>query len=236
MKVDLSEQRPSAPPGAQALWPRRMMAGQGARVRKLASRLRRGPDADASLTSSTPPAPRPVVSGVVEEFSPRLVVGWVSVPADAAPTRVDLFVNNFRLTSTYATPDAAMSGVNSVLRRGGQPETGAGGPTRARVHHWQAPPIAGPADDRRNSDQQIRTFSFGVPGLWPYVRRGTRITVRVDGSRCRSKATALTSPRPREGSTRSPELRAEARAGLRVLAVRPGAAVQAARHASGNRE
>ena len=110
------------------------------------------------------------------------MVGWVSVPADAAPTRVDLFVNNFRLTSTYATPDSAMSGINSVLRRGKQPGAGPEDRPASRVHHWQASPVAGPADDRRNSNQQIRTFSFTVTGLWPYVRRGTRITVRVDGN------------------------------------------------------
>jgi SAM-dependent methyltransferase len=153
-----------------------MMADQGARVRHLAGRLRRRLGSDSSPTRSGS-----AVSGLVEEFSRRLVVGWVSVPEDAAPTRVDLFVNNLRLTSTYATPDSAMSGVNSVLRRGGQPAIAPEGGSDARVHHWQAPPIPGPADDRRNSHEQIRTFSFGVRGLWPYVRRGTRITVQVDG-------------------------------------------------------
>ena len=39
----------------------------------------------------------------------------------------------------------------------------------------------GPADDRRNSNQSIRTFSFRIREIWPWVKKGTRITVRVDG-------------------------------------------------------
>ncbi len=41
--------------------------------------------------------------------------------------------------------------------------------------------VKGPDDDRRNSRRQIRTFSFRVRGIWPYVKKSTRITIRVDG-------------------------------------------------------
>ncbi len=123
-------------------------------------------------TTSQPP---PVV-GIVEEFSRRLVRGWLVVDPQAPPTRVDLYLDDLLLSSTYATADAAMSGVDSVLRRGR--------PTEGRVaapldHAWQAQPVPGPADDRRNSGRQVRTFSFRVRGIWPYVNRRTRVTVKV---------------------------------------------------------
>ena len=114
---------------------------------------------------------------MVEEFSRRLVVGWVSVPTDAPPTKVSLVLGGLVVTSTYATADAAMSGAGSALRGGG-----AGDASRQSLAHtWQIPTIKGPDDDRRNSRQQIRTFSFRIRGIWPYVKRSTRITVRVDG-------------------------------------------------------
>ncbi len=116
---------------------------------------------------------------MVEEFSKRLIVGWVSVPVDAAPVKVSLHLGNLMLASTYATPDGAMSGVSSVLRRGAETEPPP--PEPAPVHRWQVRLIQGPADDRRNSAAQIRTFSFRVRGIWPYVSRKTRITLRVDG-------------------------------------------------------
>jgi SAM-dependent methyltransferase len=47
------------------------------------------------------------------------------------------------------------------------------------VHPWQIAPIPGPDDDRRNSGRQIRTFSFRVREIWPYVNKRTRISVRV---------------------------------------------------------
>ena len=130
-------------------------------------------------TSTGQPASDAVVVGIVEEFSPRLIRGWVVVRPQAEPTRVDLFLDNLLLASTYATPDAAMTGVDSVLR-GGRPADGA---TVAAplVHSWQAQPVPGPADDRRNSGRQIRTFSFRVGGIWRFVNRKTKISVRVGG-------------------------------------------------------
>jgi hypothetical protein len=136
------------------------------RGKKTVSGLRPG----AKATAERP------LSGLVEEFSRRLVVGWVSVPADAAPVRVDLYLGNFKAASTYATPDSSMSGYRSALRKDGGQAAAA-----ALVHDWQVPMVPGPADDRRNSNQSIRTFSFRIREIWPWVKRGTRITVRVDG-------------------------------------------------------
>src|SRR4051794_11907062 len=97
----------------------------------------------------TPPPPAPV-TGIVEEWSRRLVRGWVVVGPQAPPTRVDLYVDDLLLASTWATPDVAMSGSDSVLR-GAQPSDDDGPGEASLVHAWQAPPIPGPADDRRNS-------------------------------------------------------------------------------------
>jgi SAM-dependent methyltransferase len=114
---------------------------------------------------------------MVEEFSKRLVTGWISLPADAPPTKVDLYLGRLKVASTYATEDGAMSGSGSALRGG----KSADAPREALVHKWQVPMIKGPADDRRNSRQQVRTFAFRVRGIWPYVNKNTKISVRVAG-------------------------------------------------------
>lgn len=108
-----------------------------ARVKGLA---RRG---DAAPAAST--APPKSLDGVVETFSRKLVQGWVSVPADAPPLRVDLMLGKQLLASTYATPDSPM---------------------------FETP---------RRSAREVRAFVFRVRGIWPYLRKGTRVTVRVDG-------------------------------------------------------
>jgi hypothetical protein len=118
---------------------------------------------------------------MVEQFSRRLVVGWISVPVDTPPVAVTLHVGRLRVSKTFATVGPSMSGVTSVLRSG-QPGSSRG-PTQdlPLVHSWQQPDIPGPDDDRRNSRQQIRTFSFRVRDIWPYVKRRTKVTVRVHG-------------------------------------------------------
>jgi len=128
-------------------------------------------------------SPSPVV-GMVEQFSKRLVVGWISVPEDFPPVRVTLNLGKLEVASTYATPGNAMSGAQSALRQGnGVPESGTPAPDTADgaplAHTWQLPNIPGPSDDRRNSPRSIRTFSFRVRDIWPYVKKNTRITVRV---------------------------------------------------------
>jgi SAM-dependent methyltransferase len=147
---------------------------------------------------------------MVEEFSKRLVVGWVSVPADAPPVKVDLVVGGLKLASTYATPDAAMSGSGSVLR-GGSPSQEPD--NAALVHKWQVPMVPGPPDDRRNSRQQVRTFSFRVRGIWPYVKRRTRISVRVRGRALPIYKHGMFLNPPRNGKRSVKELRAKLESG-----------------------
>ena len=133
-------------------------------------RLRR---AAAELVGrSKVPAPKaPRVNGMVEVVLRRMFIGWVSVPADAPPTRVDLFVGPVKLASTYATPDVPMTGVSHEAGK------------ERSFELPRAGTIPGPRGDRRNSGQQVRTFSFRTKGLWDYVTKETRITVRVDGQR-----------------------------------------------------
>ena len=104
-------------------------------------------------------------------------MGWVSVPKGAPTVRVELVLDDFVVASTYATISSSMSGVASA-RRSGKPPAASDATPRPR------PPgtMAGPDDDRRNTTDQIQVFSFRLKGIWPYVRRSTRISVRVDGT------------------------------------------------------
>lgn len=122
---------------------------------------------------------------MVEQFSRRLVVGWISVPKSAPPSLVTLHLGPMKIASTYATVGSSLSGILSALRSGDPNVTdarksAAGGAPLADT--WQIPNIPGPKDDRRNSRQEIRTFSFRVREIWPYVNKKTPVTVRVDGS------------------------------------------------------
>lgn len=158
-----------------------------AAVRRVRERgLLPGTAASAGAASSTPSGP---AVGMVEHFSRRLVVGWISLPADAPPARVSLVADDFVLASTYATASSAMSGSHSALRAGTAEKGGTGGrgggddvgTAEDPRHDWQGTLIKGPDDDRRNSTEQIRVFSFRVRGIWPYVGRRTRLSVQVDG-------------------------------------------------------
>ena len=104
----------------------------------------------------------PAAVGMVEEFSREQVLGWVSVSAEAEPTRVDLFLGPIKVSSTYATPDGAMSQASARKRT-------------------RTPSLRPPKGDRRNSRAQIRTFSFKIHSLWTYAKRGSRLRVEVDG-------------------------------------------------------
>jgi hypothetical protein len=177
-------------------------------LRRQAGRLHHRVWGAAPAAPEPPGTRRPEVSGLVEEFSRRLVVGWVSVPASSPPTRVDLFLGKLKVASTYATPDSAMSGVGSSLRSG--KPAAADGEQRDRrglVHPWQVAPVPGPSDDRRNSNQQIRTFAFRVREIWPYVRKSTRITVRVDGRPLPIHGHGMYLSPPRRGRYSIPELK-----------------------------
>ncbi len=135
------------------------------RLGRAAKVLRGGPSA----------TPAPAVVGLVEHFSETLLTGWVSVPPETPPTRVTLRVGPVDVCSTYATPGGAMSGSTSPRRRGRQQQapSGPGG---------AGPMLPGPKGDRRNSQAEIRTFSFRLRDIWSYCGPGTRVRVVVDGS------------------------------------------------------
>jgi len=136
------------------------------RARRLLGRARRRIGNAGRL-----PAEAPATPGVVEHFSRKFVRGWVSVPAAQEPVRVELFVNNLRVASTYATP------VPAPAPPSGRPSA-ADQPTLAPTDQ-----LPGPAKDLRNSRDEIRNFAFPVRGLWRYCAPKTRMTVRVDGWR-----------------------------------------------------
>jgi SAM-dependent methyltransferase len=123
------------------------------------------------------------IDGLVEQFSRRLAVGWLSVPEGAPPVKVTLHLGPLQVAATYATPGASMSGFNSALR--GKAPAGKDAPDEQPTDHldhvWQLPNIASPADDRRNSKREVRTFSFRLRGIWRYAKKQTKVTVRVDG-------------------------------------------------------
>jgi Methyltransferase domain len=128
----------------------------------------------ALLRRATHEAPTdPAVTGMVEEFRTGRVTGWLAVPADAPPTRVDLFLGQLKVASTFAKPGSSMSGVTPAQRSA----------PGAVAETPQDPPsgIPRPAGDRRNSHEEVRTFSFRVRGIWRYVKKSTRITLRVQG-------------------------------------------------------
>ncbi len=159
-----------------------VIAATRSRVGGLVRRVRPGAAEQAPQVPAQPRPPRPApVSGIVEQFSKRLVVGWISVPAGMPPVKVTLHLDDLQIAATYATPDGAMSGSGSATRGG----TEVSGPPRSTgaplVHSWQQPNVPGPDDDRRNSRRQIRTFSFRVRDIWQFARRSTKVTVRVNG-------------------------------------------------------
>ncbi|MBA2463708.1 MAG: class I SAM-dependent methyltransferase [Nocardioidaceae bacterium] len=200
----------------------------GAAGRRIGDSIRRTPEVVTAPVHPTQPTQptgsrpraRPVV-GVVEQFSKRLVVGWVSVPKGSPPLRVTLQLGSLKVASTYATVSPSMSGSLSVLR-GGIP----GAEPRARprryasanakvplVHGWQHPNVRGPRDDRRNSRREIRTFSFRVHSLWPYLKRKTRVTVRVNGSPLPIYGHGMFLRPPRSGEHALADLRAKLKDG-----------------------
>jgi SAM-dependent methyltransferase len=153
---------------------------------------------------------RPPVVGVVEQFSKRLVVGWVSVPPGTEPLKVTLHLGTFQAAATYATPSPTLSGSQEMRRASQAPgrpsDPQPGGPP---VHPWQAPDIPGPRGDRRNSRQQIRTFSFRVREIWPYLGKKTRVTVRVDGRPLPISGHGMFLSPPTRGKKSLAELRAK---------------------------
>ncbi|WP_235736943.1 LicD family protein [Nocardioides alcanivorans] len=134
------------------------------RLRPRLGRLRR---------SSGPSAHTPTVSGIVEQFTPKRVIGWVSVPADTPQLPVELYVGPHLVSATHPTADVPLSGFELAREDG----------SSARPRRRGRGPTAGRRDDRRNSGQQVRVFSFQIQGLWNYLGRNSRLTVRFDGQR-----------------------------------------------------
>lgn len=98
---------------------------------------------------------------MVEAFTEDAVRGWVSVPADSPPTEVELRLGAMTVSTTTATPDGALSA--------------------GRKKSSPTPSMPSPKGDRRNSRQQIRTFTFAISQLWDYAPKGTPLRV-VTGS------------------------------------------------------
>ncbi|WP_110208418.1 class I SAM-dependent methyltransferase [Nocardioides daejeonensis] len=124
----------------------------------------------ADVRRSLRPQPVPPVVGIVERFTARQLVGWVSVPADLPPAPVDLYVGPHLISSTYPTAGVPLSGME-VVKEDGQ------APRRSRGSGI----TAGPRDDRRHSPQEVRVFSFQVQGLWAFLGRRARVSVRFRG-------------------------------------------------------
>ncbi len=103
-------------------------------------------------------------SGMVESFTEDEIRGWVSVPTDSPPTEIELRLGSMTVTRTIATPDGAMSA------------------NRRNVKVPPPPALPAPQGDRRNSRDQIRTFTFAISQLWEYAPKGTPLRV-VTGSR-----------------------------------------------------
>jgi len=123
---------------------------------------------------------------MVEQFSRRLVAGWISVPPDTPPVRVTLHLNNLQTAATYATAGDVMSGAGSVAGEGDPVAATGGDPINVASSAPPARPgqqrnIPGPDDDRRNTRQEIRVFSFRVLEIWRFCRKNTRVSVRVNG-------------------------------------------------------
>lgn len=129
----------------------------------------------------TKPMTRPTAVGIVECVSPRLVAGWVSVPADSPATRVNLVLGGLRIGSTFATGGVPMSGVRGA---GELPPGSPRGRAPTRMQYpWQKQPVPNPSGDRRNSrpSQEIRTFSFQIQEIWEYASPRTKLVVRTGG-------------------------------------------------------
>ena len=178
------------------------------RSQRVRARLRRAA-AELLGRSAAPAPPRtagPHVNGMVEVVLRRMFIGWVSVPADAPPTRVDLFVGPVKLASTYATPGVPMTGVSHQA-----------GKERSFTFPRQPGGVPSPRGDRRNSGQQLRTFSFRTKGLWDYVTKDTRITVRVDGQRLPINGHGMWVGTTRRGSAHAGGPQGAARPGVGAL-------------------
>ena len=117
------------------------------------------------------------VPGVVERFSRRAIKGWISVPADAPPARVAVYLDNLEIISTYATTEVPKAASARRPRRSRKPMPAMADPAESRGRQ-----LAGPGEDHRNTSEQIRWFRFRLADMWRFCDTSTRVSVRVDGA------------------------------------------------------
>ena len=138
--------------------------------------------------------------GMVELFTRKVVKGWVSVPADAPPTRVTLHLDDLQLVSTYASPEKPGATRGRRARPSGEPT----GPRQ---------PLPGPGEDHRNTGQQIRWFRFRVADMWRFCDSSTSVSVRVDGAPLAIAGHGMFLVPPRPGRRSVEDLRRKLRTG-----------------------
>ncbi|KQY50215.1 class I SAM-dependent methyltransferase [Nocardioides sp. Root140] len=131
----------------------------GAVARRVRTRLR----------EARPNTGAPQVLGVVERVGRKQLAGWISVPAGTPPTPVTLHVGHVQLSSTYPTAGGSMDGMAVSWSDEGRAEDQV--PVKRGV-------AAGPREGRRNSPDEIRTFSFQIQGVWAFMQRRHQLTVR----------------------------------------------------------
>lgn len=118
------------------------------------------------------PADPWIAPGVVDEVRRHQLAGWLALPRGSDPALVELRAGRTTVTSTYTSPQEPAD------EQAGEPKR-----RRRRARRaWEAGAIPGRARFPRHSDgHELHRFSFNVDGLWPYVRRSTRIRVLVNG-------------------------------------------------------
>ena len=131
-----------------------------------AARVRRrvGAVARAARRGEAPP-----VVGVVDDVSPNELAGWLRLPQRSDPVLVELHLGGLVVTWTYTSPQHP--GDQRARPRD----------RRRAARAWQDNRFHAPGRARRTAAGEIHTFSFRLQELWPYARRNTRISVRVDG-------------------------------------------------------
>src|SRR5688572_7172016 len=125
-------------------WPRALRSRAaasplGAGVRQVKRMMPRGGDGSRSEQRVTP--------GVVERITRKVVKGWVSVPADAPPTRVTLNLDNLGIVSTYASPETP----GAVGRRGSRSSRSTAAASSQRPAPGRRQNLPGPGEDHRNT-------------------------------------------------------------------------------------
>lgn len=118
--------------------------------------------------------------GVVERITPTQISGWITVRTDTPQVPVTLHLGGIQLSSTYPTPEGALSAMR-VTKEDQGPPTAAEAAKRQRVVGTGV--TAGRADGRRNVPHgyEDRAFTFQIRGIWWYLRVGNELTVRVKG-------------------------------------------------------